>query len=363
VLDLRLTSPGDGEPRDDLRRRVITVTALPTVVLLARPPDWESRFLARELPGVVRSAVHSYAEVATGRWVDMETAAPVGEERVRAAARQAALVVTRGPEGFTRGASAAWRWPAGVAEEDGAGGDWYVMGPAATPLAGRLGAVEWDSLPPLAAVLPTTGGDRVWNVLEARLGRRGPARPVVVARDTTGARTLVTQGDGLWRWALRGGAALEGYRALLAAGTDWLLGSPGTRGRGRLSADEVAPRGLPVVFRWLGDSAPATVDVEVTGPDSTRRLSLALDANGEGTTALEPGVYRWRATGPAAASGVVVVEPYSDEMHPGPVRASGQRAVAVRRAAVGVRALWWVFAIAIGALVVEWGWRMQRGLP
>jgi hypothetical protein len=363
VLDTRLSVAGDREPRDDLRQRAITITALPAVVLLARPPDWESRFLARELPLVVRSAVRSYAEVAAGRWVNMETGESVSEDRVRAAARQAALIVTRGPEGFTRGAAVAWRWPAAGDVGGGPDGDWYVTGPGATPLAGALGAIEWDSLPPLPAVLAATDGDRVWSVLAARLGRRGPGRPVVIAHDAVRSRLLVTQADGLWRWALRGGAALEGYRALLAAGTDWLLGSPQVRGHGRLRAAEVVSRGLPVVFQWLGDSAPAAVDVDLTGPDSTWRVTLALDGNGAAQTHLEPGVYHWRAAGPAAASGIVIVEPYSDEWHPGPVTASGQRAVPVQRAAVGVRALWWVFAVAIGALLVEWGWRIRRGLP
>jgi hypothetical protein len=363
VLDIRLTAAGDREPRDDLRQRIITVTALPAVVLLARPPDWESRFLARELPRVVRSAVRGYAEVAAGRWVDVETGEPVSEERVRQAARQAALVVTRGPEGFTRGASVAWRWPSDAREESGAAGEWYVTRPGATPLASRLAAVEWDSLPPLLAVSPTTDSDRAWVVLGARQGRRGPARPVVVARDSAQARTLVTTGEGMWRWALRGGAALEAYRALLAAGTDWLLGPAAVRGRGRLSASEVVARGLPVVFQWLGDSVPPTVALNVTGPDSTRRMVLALDPRGAAEAFFEPGAYQWRAVSPAGATGVVVVEPYSDELHPGPVAAFAPGLVPARRAAVSVRASWWVFALAIGALVIEWGWRMRRGLP
>jgi hypothetical protein len=363
VLDIRLSAAGDREPRDDLRQRIITVTALPTVVLLARPPDWESRFLARELPHVVRSAVRAYAEITAGRWMDMETAGAVSEEQVRAVARQAALVITRGPEGFTRGAPVAWRWPSDANEGGGATGEWYVTGPGATPLAGRLGAIEWDSLPPLAAVSPTTGSAPQWVVLVARLGRHGPARPVVVARDSARARTLVTRGAGVWRWALRGGAALEAYRALLAAGTDWLLGSATVRGHGRLSASEVVARGLPVVFQWQGDSVPPTVDLELTGPDSTRRLTLALDASGAAETRLEPGIYRWRAPSLGGAAGLVVVEPYSDELHPGPVTAFGPGLAPVRRAAVSVRALWWMFALVIGALVIEWGWRMRRGLP
>lgn len=363
VLDIRLTAAGDREPRDDLRQRVITITALPTVVLLASPPDWEGRFLARELPRVVRSAVRGYAEIAPGRWIDVTTAEPVSAARVRQTARQAALVVTRGPAGFTGGAPVAWRWPGDATEGDGAAGEWYVTGPGATPLASRLAAVEWDSLPPLVAVSPTTGSDQTWVVLGARRGRRGPARPVVIARDSAQSRTLVTAGEGMWRWALRGGAALEAYRALLAAGTDWLLGSAVARGRSGLTAGEVVARGLPVVFQWLGDSVPPTVDVEVTGSDSTRRITLALDAHGAAETHLEPGVYQWRAVSPVGATGLVVVESYSDELHPGPVAAFAPGLVPLRRAAVGVRASWWVFALAIGALVIEWGWRMRRGLP
>jgi hypothetical protein len=362
VLAIRLIVRGDREPRDDLRQRVITVAALPAVVLLARPPDWESRFLARELDRIVHAGVRGYAEVTTGRWVGMRSLAPVSEARVRQEARQAALVITRGEEGFTRGAPVTWRWPSGGGQPVAAG-DWYVIAPGATPLTGRLGAIEWDSLPPLLDVRPAAVSDGAWVVLAARLARRGAARPVVIARDSGATRTLVTAGQGLWRWALRGGAALEAYRALIAAGTDWLLGSKTTRAGGRLTASEVVPRGIPVTFWWHGDSVPPAVAVELTRGDSTRRVTLEPDASGVAEARLAPGVYGWRAPG-AGAAGIVVVEPYSDEFHPAPVAASAAGGtVGEDRVRVGARALWWVFAVAIGALVIEWGWRMRRGLP
>ncbi len=79
---------------------------------------------------------------------------------------------------------------------------------------------------------------------------------------------------------------------------------------------------------------------------------------------LEPGIYRWTAAAVPGASGVTVVEDYSDEFHPravtlgAEVSESGLQLI-VRRA----REVWWLFSLAIVALLVEWGWRQRRGLP
>jgi hypothetical protein len=39
------------------------------------------------------------------------------------------------------------------------------------------------------------------------------------------------------------------------------------------------------------------------------------------------------------------------------------RPVAVRAARVGLRELWWGFAIAMLVFLTEWAWRLRRGLP
>ena len=49
VLRFVLTAPGDREPRDNERIRLVTMTTQPGVVVLVDPADVEGRFLAREM--------------------------------------------------------------------------------------------------------------------------------------------------------------------------------------------------------------------------------------------------------------------------------------------------------------------------
>jgi hypothetical protein len=79
---------------------------------------------------------------------------------------------------------------------------------------------------------------------------------------------------------------------------------------------------------------------------------------------LEPGTYRWGAVAAGGARGVSVVEEYSDEYHARPVTmgvSAGDAGfdLVMRRA----REVWWLFAVAMVALMTEWGWRQRRGLP
>jgi hypothetical protein len=364
VVTISLTVAGDQEPSDDVRERVVTVSSLPGIVLVTRPPDWESRFLMRELDQVTRAPTRGYAEVAPGRWVDMRTLAPVAESAVRTAAAQAALVVSHGAGPLGDVGRARWRWPAGVPNDRAVAGDWYA-GPAVpvSPLAGELGTVEWDSVPPIAAILPRAVPAGAWVALSTRLGRRGPTQPLLVGEDSAGVRMLMTTGSGLWRWALRGGAAREAFRAVLASGVDWLLGTPQSRAPSHLTASEVVARGTPLAFRWLGDSVPAPVPVDVTRGDSTWPDTLRFDATRTATLLLEPGVYHWRTSAVPGAAGTSVVETYSDEVPPGAVTVDAGGVWEGARRRIGAREVWWVFAVAVAALVAEWGWRMRRGLP
>src|SRR4029077_19597985 len=62
ALEVGLEGVGDGESRDDARRFVLEVSPQPSVVLLASPPDWETRFLARTLEDVARVPVRTFVE-------------------------------------------------------------------------------------------------------------------------------------------------------------------------------------------------------------------------------------------------------------------------------------------------------------
>jgi len=85
--------------------------------------------------------------------------------------------------------------------------------------------------------------------------------------------------------------------------------------------------------------------------------------SGVGETMLPPGSWHWQAAS-VSASGFAVVERYSDELHPRPVTVAGVAGeVGFTLIAEQARERWWLFAIAMSALVGEWVWRQRRGLP
>jgi hypothetical protein len=364
VLRLRVTLPGDAEPRDDERWRVVRITDRPAVVVIVDPADWEGRFLVSTLRAVSGTSVIGYARTGDTTWIDMRTLERASLGAVRSAARRAGLLVLRG------GSSSAiapqrrgpvWRWPGGSDRSaELFPGDWYLGGAVpASPLAGRLAGVAWDALPPLTGVVPLAPSRGEWVALSARRGRRGAERAVLVGTDTAGQRELTTAGAGVWRWAFRGGAAAEAYRALVAAGVDWLLASEALPGQAPLSAAAVTPRGTPVVFRRHGDSGPDSVIVTLEGGGVTETVSLQFDADGVALVTLEPGVYRWSAPG---AGGMAVVEPYSEEFVPRPVASLSVGAAGFTWLETYAREWWWLFLIAVAALAAEWAWRQRRGL-
>ena len=331
VLRVRLVAGDDAEPRDDERMRVVTVSSQPVIAVIVDPADVEGRFLMRELSEVARTTVRGFARVRDDLWLDMNTLARTDEASVRAAAAAARLVVLRGADriGVTRTAPAVWYWPAASdPATEFFQGDWYITPRVpASPLAGRLAAAAWDSVPPLTGIVPFVAGGAEWVAVTGRRARRGVDRPVLIGRDSSGARRLTTAGS---------------------------TAEPGTQ------------RGVPVVFRWTVDDIPDSTVVTLAVMDSSFTLTLRYDSRGTALVSLDPGVYRWsaRAGGVRNATGIAIVEEYSDEYHPREVTwvagvGEGGFQLIVRKA----RDVWWLFLIAITALLCEWGWRQRRGLP
>ena len=370
VLRVRLIANGDAESRDDERMRVVTVSSQPAIVVVVDPGDVEGRFLMHEIGEVASTTVQGFARIGDDVWLDMNTLARTDAAGVRRAAGMASLVVLRGADriGATRGAAAVWHWPAASdTTTELFEGDWYVTSQVpASPLAGRFASAMWDSVPPLTGIVPFVAAGAEWVAITGRRARRGVDRPLLIGRDSSGARRMTTAGLGLWRWVLRGGAAREAYRTVIAAGTDWLLQTGTVATRSPLTADDVTQRGVPVVFRWTGSGIPDSTVVTFAGSDSTITATLRYDSRGTAMVPLEPDVYRWNATGVRNATGITVVEHYSDEYHLraltlGAGTGTGEAGLQliVRRA----RQMWWLFLIAMAAFLGEWGWRQRRGLP
>lgn len=371
LVHFRLYSPGDSVPGDDARVRMVDVTEQPAIVVLLDPPDWEGRFLASELGEVASTTVRGYAHVTLSSWLDMTTTLPVSEESVRRLARDAALLVIRGDGAemtATNRRQPLWRWPT-IFEvaPDVTPRDWYLSNSVqASPLAGRLASVQWDSVPPVLGLAQQPPADHDWVAVTARQARRGAERPVLLGRDSAGVRTLATLGTGWWRWRLRGGAAREAYRAILAGGVDWLLGAEQVRDDATLIASTVVSRDEPTLFRWLGDSIPDSLAVTTTsdGNDDVETHLLRFDSYGVALLTLPPGAFRWVASDFGATRGVVVVEEYSDEYHPrSTVDLVAGNAAGMTLFERFARDSWWLFLIVIAALTAEWAWRHRRGLP
>ena len=373
ALEVRLEGAGDAEPRDDARRFVIEVSPQPAAVIFASPPDWETRFLARALGDVARVPVRMFVETEPGRWRDAATLALVSASDLARAAQGARLVVLGGdPERARRytdaGAAAQLVWPSGR----GQAGDWYLDRPLASPLTGELVGIAWDSLPPAVSLAepPASSSPQdsgVVTALTARLARRGAPRPIVTLAERGAARRATVTASGLWRWAFRGGAPQEAYRSLVAALADWLLGEQRAgRGDRAVPVTLEVPNGLPLVWRWTQAGAePRSLPIDLSGEGRPRTDTLRFDAAGRGELRLPPGVYRYALAG-GAERGVVAVEKYSDEWRPPPAAAllaaqAGQPEGRVAR--VPLRDRWWLYVIAIAALVAEWAWRRRQGLP
>ncbi|MGH7569813.1 MAG: hypothetical protein ACREL9_12750 [Gemmatimonadales bacterium] len=372
ALEVRLEAAGDDEPRDDARLVALEASPQPAAVLLASPPDWESRFLARTLEDVARVPLKVFVqpEPESGRWRDGTTLAAVPPADVARAVEAARLVVLlgardrldrfRSPPSPPASGAAVLAWPAA----DGVPGDWYVQPPSTSPLsAAGLDGLAWDSLPPATSVAETPPVGAPVVALTARLARRGASRAAIVLHDSAGTREATILAHGLWRWQFRGGSSGVAYRMLIAALADWLLAEGAGSTEPAVPDSRVVPNGMPLAWRWSGGGSPRNLQVRLRGSIGEQVDTLRFDAGGRAEQRLPPGVYRYRLEG-GREEGVVAVERYSDEWRPAVPRLSTQAGTpAGRSVAVGFRDRWWLYVLAIAALTAEWAWRRRQGLP
>lgn len=362
VVDVRITAPGDSEPRDDVRQFVVRVTSEPAAVMLATPPDWDSKFLAQAIGDVAGVPLRVFSETEPGQWSDGTTLAPVSTSAVSAALARARLAILVGEPArvaglATSGAVLEWRTGGGVT------GDWYVAPQTGSPLSGALAGLAWDSLPPASGIEPLASDSGAMVVLQGALARRGAPHPIAIVRESRGGRRAIVTATGLYRWAFRGGAAGEAYRTLVAGLVDWLLVADVDRGSwARLEQMEV-PKGLPVVWHWTGPGEPHDLGIRIEGAGAAALDTLRFGAAGRAELLLPPGTYHY-TLGAKGAAGVFVVEAYSDEWRPaGPVLQAQEGGGISTRITIDWRERWWLFALAVAAFGVEWAWRRRMGLP
>ncbi len=360
VLEVVLAGHQDSEPRTDRRRRVVTITPSPGIVVVAAAAGWESRFLfstIRELAGL---PVRGYLQVEPGAWRTMDGLTPISPAAVAEAVRQADLLVSFGdpvPGAGQTGARGHWDWP--VASP--ISGDWFLMPVPGAPATTGLAVIPVESLPPaiaLGALEPSVTG---WTGMRAQLSRRGPERAAVIGEVRGNRRHVIVGASGLWRWAFRGGIAEQAYRIWVAETMTWLLGGAEATGAVIRPLRQVVEQDEPVIFEQVGPEAESLVPLEWTGEEGQRVDTLAFDGDRRASVTLPPGVWRYRV-GPAD-SGVVVVEEYSTEFLPGFASLAAQEArLETSQRRRPVRDLPWLFAIPLVAWCLEWWTRRRWGL-
>ncbi|MBW3553480.1 MAG: hypothetical protein KY466_08220 [Gemmatimonadetes bacterium] len=385
----------DGVSDDDGRSVYVRIDDDPAgVALVSFRPDQEPRFLLPVLERALGVPVRGWMVLPEGRFVQLGSGAEAGmrasENSARRAVQAADLVVLHGlgpgsPSWARDAAGQASRvlvLPAGATVEglpfapgpEGAG-DWY---PAAeipsSPVAPLMAGLEPGDAPPLRALRTPEPPPGWWAPMEARLGRRGPARPVLLAGTRDGRRIAVALGDGYWRWAFAGGAARETYDRFWSAVAGWLVEeSRAGVGDGVAPVDRVVARGEPVRFRV----PPATdsVRLRLSPPAGGRsaRDAVVPVRNAEAVAGVfPPGHYRYEARaygadgGTSAAAGELTVESFSREFTRPAVSLEGAQdgSEGARRAGSGrpLRASAWPYALVVLLLCVEWVLRRRWGL-
>ncbi len=212
------------------------------------------------------------------------------------------------------------------------------------------GSSTRDNLPPVERVYRTPPLVPAAEVLARTAPRPGPAGGVqagpgealLVARPLEQARTVLVLGQGLWRWHMQGQESGDPqlYGHLWDELARWLMGGGASAELALRPVREVFSRGEPVEFAGRLESAPAdsaaagvslaVERVTTDGPADTVATRTLLPA-AEGALAaslgvLPPGIYQYRASGPAGtdgarpeAAGEFAVERYSPELAaPGP---------------------------------------------
>jgi hypothetical protein len=357
-LRIERAGPSDAEPGDDVRWWKLVVTPTPGVVVLAEAPDWDARALYRTLKDVVEVPIRGYAQLQRGQWRRMDDLQPVPSAEVNSAARSADLLAVRGDtRAWTTVGKARLLW----APAD-AGGDWYLGVGGASPINGAFSGVDADSLPASPAVHPVAGDTATgWVGAVARLARRGASLPVIAGHEDRSGRTVTIGADGLFRWTFRGGVADQVWRTMIAEAATWLLASPSGDSMRARPTSPVTQRGRAMHFRWTGGGAATPLAIRLRASSHERTDSLRFDGEGDASLALPVGRYEYSLEG--GGSGTFAVEPYSDELVPGPPTLSPHSA-SVSRAAPrrSLRELVWLFGIAIAAFGCEWLLRRRMGL-
>lgn len=292
----------DAEPRDDARTTLAEVSRTSTIAVLSDSPDWDFRALVGTLQQTAGVPVSAFARVAPdGPWRDARSLRPVAQDVIEAAVRGASLVVVHGTLQGTASLAALARhalWRWTAASGGQLGGDWYVA--------------PSETSSPVGSALTGVPADSL-PPLEALA-----EQPADSAEWTAVAARLARRGRA---WPTIVGSEDAEHRMVRVLGSGF--------------------------WRWASKGGVAA----------------------EGYRSLVASLTDWLLAQPARDGSILVARRDSlnrglDELLPRPRTLESQPGT--RRAATGetepVRRRPWVYAAALGALILEWIARRRKGM-
>jgi len=362
LLRAVFTGAGDAEPRNDTLSIGVDVSRAAAAVFVSTTPDFDAREAVAALRGVTSLPTRAYYRVAPGAWRADGSLARVTEADVRAAVRDAPIVILHGdttlfgpPRGATRGALLLFAPPT---EDEG---EWLAAATPASPLAPALSALPFDSLPPLSVAPTMPRGE--WQGLIVREPGAGGERRVALVGWESPRRIAVLGASGFWRWRFRGGQRADAYGAFFGTLFDWLAAGRSDR-RTVVPDAGVFRAGQPL--RWRrGSPTDSVVSLALTrrgAPTRTDSITLRFSEN---ATVVEsppvpPGVYDVRV---ANGSSVIVVNSSTELLTRRPTVQSGGIGGRPSLAdAPLARELGWLYVVVVLGLCAEWLLRRRVGL-
>jgi hypothetical protein len=362
VLRAVFTGAGDAEPRNDTLSIGVDVSRAAAAVFVSTTPDFDAREAVAALRGVTSLPTRAYYRVAPGAWRTDGALARVSEDDVRAAVRDAPIVILHGdttlfgpPRSATRGALLLFAPPTG--DE----GEWLAAATPASPLAPALSALPFDSLPPLSVAPTLPRGE--WQGLVVREPGAGGERRVALVGWESPRRIAVLGASGFWRWRFRGGQRADAYGAFFGTLFDWLAAGRSDR-RSVVPDAGIFRAGQPL--RWRrGSPTDSVVSLTLSRRGAPSRADSITLRFTENATVVEsrpvpPGVYDVRV---ANGSSVIVVNPSTELLPRRPTVQSGQIGGRPSLAdAPLARELGWLYVVAVLGLCAEWLLRRRVGL-
>jgi hypothetical protein len=362
VLRALFRGAGDTEPRNDTLAIGVDVTRAAAAVFVSTTPDFDAREAIAVLRGVTSLPTRAYYRVAPGAWRIDGALERVSEDDVRAAVRDAPIVILHGdttlfgaPRSATRGALLLFAPPTG--DE----GEWLAAAAPASPLAPALSALPFDSLPPLSVAPSLPRGE--WQGLIVREPGAGGERRVALVGWETPRRIAVLGASGFWRWRFRGGQRADAYSAFFGTLFDWLAAGRSDR-RPVVPDAGVYRAGMPL--RWRrGSPTDSIVSVTLVRRGTPARTDTMTLRFSESATVVEsppmpPGVYDVRSDKGAS---VIAVNPSTELLPRRPTVRNGQIGGRPSLAdAPLARELGWLYVVAVLGLCAEWLLRRRLGM-